>query len=40
MSYFVNGTLPEPGTICEVDAVPFSGDEGWGPVVEGLTGSS
>ena len=36
MAYFENGTLPEPGTICEVDAVPFSGDDGWAAVMEGL----
>ncbi|EEB93626.1 hypothetical protein MPER_07686 [Moniliophthora perniciosa FA553] len=23
--YFVNGTLPEPGTVCPIDADPFSG---------------
>ncbi|KAI0665891.1 alpha/beta-hydrolase [Trametes maxima] len=23
--YFVNGTLPEPGTVCEVDELPFVG---------------
>lgn len=36
ISYFVNGTLPESGTVCEVDAVPFSGDDGWATVLEGL----
>jgi hypothetical protein len=24
-AYWINGTLPEPGTVCEVDAPPFSG---------------
>lgn len=23
-SYWVNGTLPEPGTVCEVEGRPFS----------------
>lgn len=36
IAYFENGTLPEPGTVCEVDAQPFSGDEGWAAVIERL----
>ncbi|KAI0665892.1 alpha/beta-hydrolase [Trametes maxima] len=27
-AYFVNGTLPEPGTVCEVDELPFVGSAG------------
>lgn len=26
--YFTEGTLPEPGTVCEVDARPFDQEEG------------
>lgn len=37
MEYFEKGTLPEPGTVCEVDAAPFSGDEGWAAIIEGLS---
>ncbi|SPO02593.1 related to hydrolases or acyltransferases (alpha/beta hydrolase superfamily) [Cephalotrichum gorgonifer] len=36
-AYFENGTLPEPGTVCEVDAVPFSGDPGWVSVLTQLS---
>ena len=37
MKYFENGTLPQPGTVCEVDAPPFSEDDGWIAVMEGLS---
>ena len=26
--YFIDGKLPEPGTVCEVDAGPFDDEEG------------
>ena len=37
MAYFNNGTLPQPNTVCEVDAVPFSGDDGLAAVLKKLT---
>lgn len=32
-AYWVNGTLPEPGKVCEVDALPYSG-KSWVDVFE------
>ncbi|KAE8342090.1 hypothetical protein BDV24DRAFT_173957 [Aspergillus arachidicola] len=40
MAYLNDGTLPEPGTVCKVDAVPFSGDSGLAAVLEGLTNAA
>lgn len=33
-AYFVNGTLPEPGTVCEVDVSLFAGTDGWDEVMK------
>lgn len=33
-AYFVNGTLPEPGTVCKVDVSLFAGTDGWDGVIE------
>ncbi|RAO72438.1 uncharacterized protein BHQ10_008450 [Talaromyces amestolkiae] len=35
-NYWVNGTLPEPGTVCEVDAPPFSNIT-WANVLEEIS---
>jgi pimeloyl-ACP methyl ester carboxylesterase len=35
-AYFLDGTLPEPNTVCEVDVELFSGLSGWNGVVEEL----
>ncbi|GMG25849.1 unnamed protein product [Aspergillus oryzae] len=40
MAYLNDGTLPEPGTVCKVDAVPFSGDSGVAAVLEELTNAA
>ncbi|KAF1980951.1 hypothetical protein K402DRAFT_425805 [Aulographum hederae CBS 113979] len=32
-AYFINGTLPAPGTICPIDATLFSGLQGWEEVI-------
>ncbi len=32
-AYFVNGTLPEPGTECHVDVDRFAGNDGWDEVM-------
>ena len=32
-AYFVNGTLPEPGTECRVDVDRFAGNDGWDEVM-------
>ncbi|CAI7651000.1 unnamed protein product [Penicillium viridicatum] len=40
MAYFSDGTLPEPNTICEVDAVPFSGDDGLTAILEELSNAA
>lgn len=34
-AYFVNGTLPEPGKVCDVDAPPYSG-KWWPDVFESI----
>jgi hypothetical protein len=34
--YFVNGILPEPDTVCEVDVPIFGGDNGWVAITQGL----
>lgn len=40
MAYLNDGTLPEPGTVCKVDAVPFSGESGVAAVLEELTNAA
>lgn len=35
MNYWANGTLPEPGTVCDVDALPF-GTTSWEDIFEGM----
>ena len=35
--YWLNGTLPEPGTVCKVDAPLFS-NVTWDDVIEKITG--
>jgi hypothetical protein len=32
-AYFVNGTLPQPGTECRVDVSLFAGTDGWDEVM-------
>ncbi|KAB8262181.1 TAP-like protein-domain-containing protein [Aspergillus pseudonomiae] len=39
-AYFMDGTLPEPGTKCEIDTTPFSGDNGWKKVLKELAADS
>ncbi|KAE8343267.1 hypothetical protein BDV24DRAFT_33957 [Aspergillus arachidicola] len=39
-AYFMDGTLPEPGTKCEIDTTPFSGDNGWEKVLKELATDS
>ncbi|KAB8270347.1 TAP-like protein-domain-containing protein [Aspergillus minisclerotigenes] len=39
-AYFMDGTLPEPGTKCEIDTTPFSGDNGWEKVLKELAADS
>ncbi|KAF9888919.1 hypothetical protein FE257_008088 [Aspergillus nanangensis] len=36
IAYLNDGILPEPGTVCEVDAVPWSGDAGLSTVLKAL----
>ncbi|KAE8152058.1 TAP-like protein-domain-containing protein [Aspergillus avenaceus] len=36
-SYFLDGTLPEPDTKCEIETELFSGQGGWAEVIEELT---
>ncbi|KAK4100362.1 alpha/beta-hydrolase [Parathielavia hyrcaniae] len=33
-AYFVNGTLPEPGTVCKADVSLFAGSDGWDEVLQ------
>lgn len=33
-AYFVNGTLPKPGTVCDVQVGLFAGTDGWDEVIE------
>lgn len=35
-AYFLDGTMPEPDTVCEVDVELFSGETGWIGVIEEL----
>lgn len=35
-AYFGNGTLPAPGTVCDVHVPLFAGTDGWGEVVADL----
>jgi pimeloyl-ACP methyl ester carboxylesterase len=35
-AYFLEGVLPEPNTVCEVDVAPFTGSTGWNGIVEQL----
>ncbi|KAE8370309.1 TAP-like protein-domain-containing protein [Aspergillus caelatus] len=39
-AYFMDGTLPDPGTKCEIDTTPFSGDNGWEKVLKELAADS
>ena len=35
-AYFVNGTLPQPGTVCDVDVPLFAGTAGWNEILQRL----
>ncbi|EMR67890.1 putative peptidase tripeptidyl-peptidase protein [Eutypa lata UCREL1] len=38
-AYWLHGTLPEPGTVCEVDA-PLYSNVTWGDVIQAAAGNS